>query len=228
MQHLKTTAQRQLVPPITTEEAPQPTATSPPNTNAATAVTAHNAPNTTTPTSAPTANTLFFPLVNLYDYLHLCCLNMQLEIFYVQSAMLVKTRWINQLKVDMNQDRTKLTLTYWRGGSPVAHWARPQEQSNALGGQKSTVLEISISHEQQQVGKESLNMTVRDELKGLVQKAGIGASVALSDLSAADKPKVLSLLKYPKNSLDILWDDSNDLHTDAILLVSRLTTTFYL
>lgn len=69
---------------------------------------------------------LFFPLVNLYDYLHSCCLNMQLEILFIQSAMLVKTRWMNQLKVQMNPDRTKLTLTYWKGGSPASQWARPQ------------------------------------------------------------------------------------------------------
>lgn len=73
-----------------------------------------------------TKKSLFFPLVNLYDFLHLCCLNMQLEILFIQSAMLVKTRWMNQLKVQMNQDRTKLTLTYWRGGSAASHWARPQ------------------------------------------------------------------------------------------------------
>lgn len=61
-------------------------------------------------------------------------------------------------------------------------------------------------------------ITVRDELKGLTQKAGIGASVALSDLSASDKPKVLSSLKYPKNLLEVLWDECSDLHTDANLL----------
>jgi hypothetical protein len=65
-----------------------------------------------------------------------------------------------------------------------------------------------------------MNITVRDELKGLIQKAGIGASVALSDLNAPEKTKVLSSLKYPKNSLDVLWDDCQDLHTNAKLLVS--------
>lgn len=68
-------------------------------------------------------------------------------------------------------------------------------------------------------------ITVRDELKGLIQKAGIGASVALSDLSASDKPKVLSSLKYPKNLLEVLWDECSDLHTDVKLLVKYICLT---
>ncbi|KAI8087237.1 mediator complex subunit MED14-domain-containing protein [Thamnidium elegans] len=182
--HLRSNAQKQLVPPFVPE--------------------------------GNTHTSLFFPLVNLYDYLHSCCLNMQLEILFIQSAMLVKTRWMNQLKVQMNPDRTKLTLTYWRGGSPASHWARPQVNSEA---HKSTVLEISVSNEhEKQLSKNNMTITVRDELKGLIQKAGIGASVALSDLSASDKPKVLSSLKYPKNLLEVLWDEYSDLHTDIKLL----------
>lgn len=160
---------------------------------------------------------LFFPLVNMYDYLHLCCLNMQLEILYIQAAMLAKTRWMNQLKVQMNQDRTKLTVVYWRGGSPAAHWARPQANSKGI---KSTVLEIGVSHPDQQPQSENVAVAVRDELKGLIQRAGIGASIALSDLSASEQPRVLSSLKYPKNGLDVLWDDSADLHTERKLLDS--------
>lgn len=191
-QHLRVNAQKQLVPPIVLEEGMSPSSD----------------------------NILFFPLVNLYDYLHLCSLNMQLEILFIQSAMLAKTRWINQLKVQMNQDRTKLTLIYWRGGSPASQWARPQPKSIAL---KSTVLEISVSNEHDKhLTKSNMVVTVRDELKGLIQKAGIGASVALSSLNSSDKPKVLSSLKYPKNTLDVLWDESNDLHTDKILLVSGI------
>ncbi|GAN01025.1 mediator of RNA polymerase II transcription subunit 14-like [Mucor ambiguus] len=160
---------------------------------------------------------LFFPLVNMYDYLHLCCLNMQLEILYIQAAMLSKTRWMNQLKVQMNQDRTKLTVVYWRGGSPASHWARPQAHSKGI---KSTVLEISVSHPDQQPQPENVAVAVRDELKGLVQKAGIGASIALSDLSANEQARVLSSLKYPKNCLDVLWDDNANLHTERKLLDS--------
>lgn len=87
---------------------------------------------------------------------------------------------------------------------------------------KSTVLEISVSNEhEKQLSKNNMAITVRDELKGLTQKAGIGASVALSNLSASDKPKVLSSLKYPKNLLEVLWDESSDLHTEENLLVKH-------
>lgn len=199
-QHLRVNAQKQLVPPIPLEENTQ-----------------ELSPTNTTYNTNTASKSLFFPLVNLYDYLHLCSLNMQLEILFIQSAMLAKTRWITQLKVQMNQDRTKLTLTYWRGGSPASQWARPHLQSS---GPKSTILEISVSDEHDKhLTKNNLDVTVRDELKGLIQKAGIGASVALSSLSAAEKPKVLSSLKYPKNSLEVLWDDCDDLHTNVKLLV---------
>ncbi|KAL7319662.1 mediator complex subunit, variant 5 [Mucor circinelloides] len=176
-----------------------------------------NAQKQLVPPNPDESTKLFFPLVNMYDYLHLCCLNMQLEILYIQAAMLSKTRWMNQLKVQMNQDRTKLTVVYWRGGSPASHWARPQANSKGI---KSTVLEISVSHPDQQPEPENIAVTVRDELKGLIQKAGIGASIALSDLSANEQPRVLSSLKYPKNCLDVLWDDSADLHTERKLLDS--------
>ncbi|KAI9273703.1 mediator complex subunit MED14-domain-containing protein [Sporodiniella umbellata] len=159
---------------------------------------------------------LFFPLVNVYDYLHLCCLNMQLEMIHIQFHMLAKTRWLDQLKVQMDPERTKLVVTYWVGGSPACHWARPQTDKEAG---KSTVIEISVSDEH---GKEStkrnMNMIVRDETKGLIQKAGLGASVRLSELDPSEKPKIVSLLKYPKSCLDILWGDSKDLHTDINLL----------
>jgi hypothetical protein len=189
-QHLRVNAQKQLVPPVLPANEQD---------------------------TSSAKNPLFFPLVNMYDYLHLCCLNMQLEILYIQAAMLAKTRWINQLKVQMNGDRTKLTLGYWRGGSPVSHWARPHATNNAL---KSTVIEISVGHTTTTNDQDNLNLMVRDELKGLIQKAGIGASIALNQVATQDKPKVLSLLKYPKDSLHVVWDDSPDLHTDKKLLES--------
>ncbi|KAI9482994.1 MAG: mediator complex subunit MED14-domain-containing protein [Benjaminiella poitrasii] len=193
-QHLQVNAQKQLVPPALPEDPSQPS-------NNAVA-------NPTSSTPVNNSKPLFFPLVNMYDYLHLSCLHMQLEIIYVQAAMLCKTRWINQLKVQMNQDRTKLTLIYWRGGSPTSHWGKPQSNLNAL---KSTVIEIAINNK---------DYDIRDELKGLVQKAGIGASIALSDVNASDQHKVLTSLKYPKNTLEVLWNDNPELYTNAKLIES--------
>ncbi|KAI7862369.1 mediator complex subunit MED14-domain-containing protein [Spinellus fusiger] len=161
-QHLRVNAQKQLTPPRPNQET------------------------TTENTEKPP---FFFPLVNLYDYLHIFCLEMQLEIVHMQAAMLARTRWLNQLKVNMDASRSKLTLSYWGGGSIAAQWACPQP----------------------------LTATVRDEFKGLIQKAGIGASVALADTEATDRHKVVSALKYPKTQLDLLWGGSADLHTKDIL-----------
>lgn len=81
-------------------------------------------------------------------------------------------------------------------------------------------MELSVSDEhEKESAKKNMAITVRDESKGLIQKAGIGASVRLAETDPADKPKIVSLLKYPKNCLDILWGDSKDLHTNAKLLV---------
>lgn len=105
------TAQKQLVPPPT--PAPPSNAT------------------TNLETDVP-PKPLFFPLVNLYDYLHLFCLNMQIEIIYMQATMLSKTRWLEQLGVQMDPTRTKLTLIYWQGGSSTAHWAHPQVVTSSV------------------------------------------------------------------------------------------------
>ncbi len=80
-------------------------------------------PMTPTLTVAPAVQPSFFPLVKLYDYLHLFCLNMQLEVFYLQSTVLARTRWADQLKCEMNTQRTTLRLGFWGKGGGVAGWA---------------------------------------------------------------------------------------------------------
>lgn len=123
-QRLRSNAQRQLVPPET------------PSTNTEQSVTNSPFDSTDKDTKPSTeqqpsnnANQLFFPLVNLYDYLHLFCLNMQLEVVYMQATMMAKSRWLDQLKVHMNPTRTSLTLIYWGGGSATAQWGSPQVKS---------------------------------------------------------------------------------------------------
>ncbi|ORX58215.1 MED14-domain-containing protein [Hesseltinella vesiculosa] len=152
--------------------------------------------NAQTQLTPPENDQLFFPLVNVYDYLHLFCLNMQLEILYMQATMMAKTRWMDQLKVHMNSARTSLTLIYWGGGTQTSHWGSPQESVEA----------------------QKLALTVRDEWKGLIQKSGLGASVALADLDDQAKTKVFASLKYPKTLLITLWNGDKDLHSDGPLL----------
>ena len=110
--NLRMNAQKQLVPPPPTHQQQQQQQQS------GTATTPADNASSSTP--------VYFPLVNLYDYLHLFCLNMQLEIIYMQAMMASRTRWLDQLRVFMDATRTKLTLIYWKGGSPAAQWARPQ------------------------------------------------------------------------------------------------------
>ncbi|CAO3599157.1 unnamed protein product [Absidia cylindrospora] len=230
-QRLRASAQRQLAPPepqnidnTTNKELPATDANAPSNTISRDT----KAPNEQ---QQPSDRELFFPLVNLYDYLHLFCLNMQLEIVYMQATMMAKTQWLDQLKVHMNSARTSLTLLYWGGGSPTAHWGSPQVLDNSSSQQsqqqpRSTSIEISISNEdtkrtgQTEALNKALSIAVRDEYKGLIQKSGIGASVSLANLDEVNKSKVYNSLKYPKTCLEVLWSGSSDLHTNENLLNS--------
>lgn len=62
-------------------------------------------------------------------------------------------------------------------------------------------------------------ISVRDDMRGLVQRAGLGASAMLSAVDDDDKPAVVSALQYPKNELEVLWGGFNNLHADKELLV---------
>lgn len=120
-QRLRSNAQRQLVPPETPSTNTEKSVTNSPfdSTDKETKPSTEQQPSSN-------ASQLFFPLVNLYDYLHLFCLNMQLEVIYMQATMMAKSRWLDQLKVHMNPTRTSLTLIYWGGGSATAQWGSPQ------------------------------------------------------------------------------------------------------
>lgn len=88
----------------------------------------------------------------------------------------------------------------------------------------STTIEISVTNESEKTTgpfspEVNFAIAVRDELKGLIQKSGLGASVALMNVDDADKPKLYTALKYPKNNLDVFWGGSRNLHSDTDLLV---------
>ncbi|KAI9308076.1 mediator complex subunit MED14-domain-containing protein [Cunninghamella echinulata] len=224
-QRLRANAQRQLVPP-TSQTTENESSVTDLNSNV-------NNITTTNITSSNESNStpLFFPLINLYDYLHLFCLNMQLEIIYMQATMMAKSLWLDQLKIHMDSSRSNLTLVYWGGGSPAAQWGCPQvqNQDDPQLKSRSTSIEISINNvDHKQKGSMSTNndlrIAVRDELKGLIQKSGIGVSVSLANLNDVDKVKVYSSLKYPKTCLEVTWCGSSNLHTNKILLDSSNLT----
>ncbi|KAL1914764.1 uncharacterized protein VTP21DRAFT_8022 [Calcarisporiella thermophila] len=60
-----------------------------------------------------------FPLVKLYDYLHMFCLNMQLEILFLQAMKLARLRWAEQLHVEMDLSTMTLRLGYWSNSPSV-------------------------------------------------------------------------------------------------------------
>ncbi|PVU87353.1 hypothetical protein BB559_006085 [Furculomyces boomerangus] len=53
------------------------------------------------------------PLVQLYDFLHMYCLTIAMENFYYQSMILSQSRHSQHLRVDINRERTVVTLRYW-------------------------------------------------------------------------------------------------------------------
>ncbi|CAI2180486.1 8089_t:CDS:10 [Funneliformis geosporum] len=55
----------------------------------------------------------FCPLVNLYEYLHNYCLDLQLNILFQQAVNMKQTRWINNFEMLMNEDESVLRIFYW-------------------------------------------------------------------------------------------------------------------
>lgn len=56
----------------------------------------------------------FWPLVNLYEYLHSLCLSLQLEILYTQTIHLLRTRYKDLIKVEwVDEDRSHLRIKFW-------------------------------------------------------------------------------------------------------------------
>ncbi|ORX51007.1 MED14-domain-containing protein [Piromyces finnis] len=74
-----------------------------------------------------------WPLIELYRYLHSFCLSMHLEIFSLQIDYLIKTRWANQLRLNISPDKKTLQIYYWMAND----FKNKQSKAN--------ILELSIS-----------------------------------------------------------------------------------
>ncbi|KAH8554276.1 mediator complex subunit MED14-domain-containing protein [Umbelopsis sp. PMI_123] len=172
-QRLKAVAQHHLAPVTTGNQVSQ-----------ASTLPDGKAPDTTE--SSSQSKNLQFPLVRLYDYLHMFCLNLQLEILYLQATSLQRSRWADQLSVEMNPSRTTLWLTYWHNGF--------QSSSSSQSGYSSS--------------------TIQHELRLLALSAGIGASLDLSNLMDEEALKVVKALKYPKAHLAVQWQRSGKLFSN--------------
>ncbi|KAG2180765.1 hypothetical protein INT44_003772 [Umbelopsis vinacea] len=160
---------------------------------------------------------LQFPLVRLYDYLHMFCLNLQLEILYLQATSLQRSRWADQLSVEMNPTRTTLWLTYWHHGFQSASVTGTTQQWGPRNSDRGNCIEISIVddegvNENSQTGYSST--TIQHELRLLALSAGIGASLDLSNLTDEEAFKVVNALKYPKAHLAVQWQRSGKLFSN--------------
>ncbi|KAJ3396266.1 Enolase-phosphatase E1 [Lobulomyces angularis] len=67
----------------------------------------------TKPGTAESTSLNFYPLVELYKYLHLFCLNFQLEILHTQTIHLMRTRWAGHLEVSIDRSTSLLRVRYW-------------------------------------------------------------------------------------------------------------------
>ncbi|CAG8717160.1 13333_t:CDS:2, partial [Cetraspora pellucida] len=81
------------------------------------------------------------PLLELYDFLHTFCLDMQLDILYQQAFRLAGTRWANNLFLEtdgtlLDEPRTFLRVYYWRSVKPASNSSF-----------KGDVIEITIAEE---------------------------------------------------------------------------------
>lgn len=187
--------------------------------------------------ATPTKN-LQFPLVRLYDYLHMFCLNLQLEVLYLQSTSLIRSRWADQLSVEMNPSRTTLWLSYWHHGFQSSTGATGnnvsisyvygfvllftdfcfiQQQWTQRGNERGNYIEISIvdDEEANEASQNNLSSTtVQDELRLLSLSAGVGASLDLNNLTDDEALKVVKALKYPKAHLAVHWQRSGKLFSN--------------
>ncbi|CAG8695158.1 15229_t:CDS:10, partial [Racocetra persica] len=134
------------------------------------------------------------PLLELYDFLHTFCLDMQLDILYQQACRLAGTRWANNLFLEtdgtlLEDPRTFLRVYYWRS-------VKPSSNSSF----KNDVIDITIAEE---TTKRSLIHSSRSMLS---------KSHWLTDTSRI-KPGVLNDgrgLNYPHKFLQARWIGSAD------------------
>ncbi|CAG8433593.1 10907_t:CDS:10 [Diversispora eburnea] len=89
------------------------------------------------------------PLLKLYDYLHTLCLDTQLEILYYQAYRLHRTRWADNLVVNMDQTHTTLKVFYW---SLIKHEQRQQSRR------------VPPSKPQQPINEDVLEITITEDI----------------------------------------------------------------
>lgn len=90
------------------------------------------------------------PLFRLYNFCHRFTLSYQLELLSMQAFRLARTRWSEQLKVDYNQSKQTLKLTYWSHpvvSSTQTSRSRQQPQGASTAFSHQNFVEIALVEE---------------------------------------------------------------------------------
>ncbi|CAG8491188.1 3634_t:CDS:10 [Acaulospora colombiana] len=149
------------------------------------------------------------PLLKLYDYLHTLCLDIQLEVLFQQAFRLQKTRWTDNLLVEMDPTHTTLkvlkviiTISYNSHVKLMAQSAQMQHsrRSNA----PSNVTKSPINHDVVEI-----SIVEETPSKSLIHSTRSKLSKS-SWLNAASrvKPGVINDaqgLNYPRKFLRARW-----------------------
>ncbi|RIA96516.1 mediator complex subunit MED14-domain-containing protein [Glomus cerebriforme] len=94
----------------------------------------------------------FCPLVNLYEYLHNYCLDLQLNILAQQAHYIRQTRWANNFDMIMNEEKSVLRISYWNYIKQAALAVKAQSimRSNVVPGEikNHDIIEIFVTTEE--------------------------------------------------------------------------------
>ncbi|RGB30866.1 mediator complex subunit MED14-domain-containing protein [Rhizophagus diaphanus] len=85
----------------------------------------------------------FCPLVNLYEYLHNYCLDLQLNILAQQAYYMRQTRWANNFDMIINDEDSVLKIYYWNYIKQALAAIRPSEMEV-----NHDIIEISVITEE--------------------------------------------------------------------------------
>ncbi|CAG8739940.1 11603_t:CDS:2, partial [Acaulospora morrowiae] len=152
----------------------------------------------------PSESSKHLPLLKLYDYLHTLCLDAQLEVLYQQAFRLHKTRWSENLVVEMDPTHTTLRICYWSGVKKTAQAAQSMQQSRRPNITSGAVNRPPINHD-------VIEISIAEEMpsKSLIHstRSKLSKSNWLNDASRV-KSGVINDgrgLNYPRKFLRARW-----------------------
>ncbi|KAG0228667.1 mediator complex subunit [Actinomortierella wolfii] len=150
-----------------------------------------------TPSTSPSLNN---SLCRMYDYLHMLCLQLQIELIYIQAAQLLRSGWSDRLRLEVNQARTMVRLVYWSSGStqppmtaPVlpATKRRTSAIASAAAAAAAQAREAALAQQENYL-----------EIKIEEFTAGKQTVIPPETAGALVDPKILG---YPKAKIEVVW-----------------------